>query len=429
MVILDKIQNRFRGSQLLMGTAWTVLGSGLSRIALIVGSILSANILGVEQYGQFGITRSTVNVILTIAGLNIGTVLTKYISEYRDKDPAKCAKMVTQNYLFVFSLTAVLASIVYLFADGISISLLKSPHLANEIKLSVFILFFGIIFPLNESIYRGFEWFKQLGFIQILGSISFIVLVPLGSYLYQVYGAICGYLAYTIVMTVLTTFNLRNLLTLHNFSLLDLRFNRLDFSELKRLTIPVLLASLVEAPFFWLAQIILIKSAGMAENGIVSAILQIRTLILIVPGYVSLVTLPLLSNALSSANTEKYKSYLNKSLWVNFVISIICLLPLLIFPNFFIRLFGEGFQATYMTSFLAYISVPFLVLSGVFNQSLIAKGKGWVNLYISLAWNLIFLTAVYYFVTYSNMGSLGYMIGLLIGIVMQALLRFIYNKI
>ncbi|MFT5753331.1 MAG: O-antigen/teichoic acid export membrane protein [Flavobacterium sp.] len=425
--ILDLIE-KTKNSRLLLGSFWTIVGSGLSRVSLIIGSIISANILGVEKYGEFGITRSTINLVLTIAGLNVGVVLTKYISEFRDKDKIKCAVLVTQNYIFVFMLTIFFSLVVYFSAPYLSSSILEAPQLVEEIKLSVFILFFGITFPLNESVYRGFEWFKQLGFIQILGSLTFIVFVPLGAHYYGVYGALLGYLIYTITMTLLTSFQLYNLLSKSNYSIFSVDKSIFKFKELIKFTLPVLLSSIVEAPFFWFSQVLLIKYAGMIENGKVGAILQMRNLILIVPGYVSLVSLPLLSNALSSSNKEEFKNFFQKSVKINFAIATICVLPLILFSSQVMLLFGKDFQVDFWVSFFAYISVPFLVIASVINQSLIAKGKGWINFYISLIWNLLFLACIYYTIAIMKLGSLGYMVSLFIAIIILISLKYYFNS-
>jgi O-antigen/teichoic acid export membrane protein len=424
---LKLVLDHKKKSKLLMGSFWTIIGSGFSRFSLIIGSIICANILGVEKYGEFGITRSTINLILTIAGLNIGSVLTKYISEFRDKDKDKCAILVTQNYFFVYFLTIILSIGIYSFASYIGSSILKAPQLVDDIKLSVFVLFFGITFPLNEAVYRGFEWFKKLGFIQVIGSLSFLIFVPLGSYYYSVYGAIFGYLIYTIVMTLLTSFQLISLIKKSSYSIFSLDKRVFSFKELYKFTIPVFLSSIIEAPFFWFSQVILVNHAGMVENGKVGAILQLRNLILIIPGYVSLVSLPLLSNAISTKNKDAFKTFFDKSIKLNFFISIICVLPMILFSSQIMLLFGKGFEVEFLVSFFAYVSVPFIVVAGVVNQSLIAKGEGWLNFYISIVWNIIFISLIYISIVRYDLGSLGYMISLFFAVIILTFLKYFYN--
>lgn len=426
---LEKLNNKINTSRLLSGVFWTLLGNGFSRLFMMIGTILCANILGVEKYGEFGITRSTINLILTIAGLNIGTVLTKYISEFREKDKQKCAQLVTQNYVFVLAITLLLSVIVYFIAPLLSDAVLKAPQIKEEIQLSVAVLFFGVLFPLNEAVFRGFEWFKSLGVVQAIGSISFLIFVPLLSITYGVYGAIIGYLIFTVVMTLITTFYLYFKLKKENIKLFVFDSTLFHFSQLSKMSVPVLLASIIEAPFFWYSQVLLVTFAGMIENGKIGALMQIRSLILIVPGYISLVTLPLLSHSLSNKeDNNQYKNYLKRSMQLNFTIALICILPLLFFSNEIMKLFGKDFQVDFWTSFFTYISIPFFVIASVVDQSLLAKGKAWANFYISIIWNCIFITLIYVNLAYFKLGGLGYMFSMFIAILVLTGLKYYFNS-
>lgn len=425
----EKLKNKINTSRLLSGVFWTLLGNGFSRLFMMIGTIWCANILGVEKYGEFGITRSTINLILTIAGLNIGAVLTKYISEFREKDKNKCAQLVTQNYVFVLLITLILAIVVYFAAPILSTTILKSPQLNEEIQLSVAVLFFGVIFPLNEAVFRGFEWFKALGVLQAIGSVSFLIFVPLLSINYGVYGAIIGYLIFTVFMTFITTFYLYIKLKKENVKLFVFDSTIFHFSQLSKMSVPVLLAAIIEAPFFWYSQVLLVTFAGMVENGKIGALMQIRSLILIIPGYISLVTLPLLSNSLSkNDDNNQYKSYLKRSIQLNFTIALICIIPMLLFSNDIMRLFGKDFQVDFWTSFFAYISIPFFVIASVVDQSLIAKGKAWTNFYISIFWNCIFIALIYVNLSYYKLGGLGYMFSMFIAILVLTGLKYYLNS-
>ena len=346
-----KFLNLIRKSRFGSGIFWTTIGTGFSRLLIIIGSIISANILGAEKYGEVGIIRSTINVILVVAGMNIGVVLTKYISEFREKNKEKCAELVTQNYLFVYLLTFVFSFILYFLAGFISNSILEYPQLENELKLSAFILFFGITHPLNEAVFRGFEWFKELGIIQAIGSVSFLILVPIGSYYNGVFGTIMGYAIYLVIMALLTSLLLKKLFNKNNISIFNFDIKSFNFDNIKQLTLPIFLTSLVEAPFYWAAQALVIRSSGIIEIGYINAIFQIRNLALILPSYVSLVSLPLLSNSISKFNNAEYKYFFKKSLRINFIFSIICLIPLLIYSKEILLLFGSDFNASIWASF------------------------------------------------------------------------------
>lgn len=419
-------------SDLLSGSMWTILGSGVSRFLLVIGTILLANVLGVEDYGKFNIVRSTLNSVLIVAGLNLGTVITKYTSEHytQDKSEENLASPVAQNYFFISVLTLLLSITLFGSARLLAQNVLEVDDLTDEIRLSACVLIFGILFPLNEAVYRGLQQFKRLGIFQVIGAVVFTIVVPFLGYYHGVYGAIAGLSIYMILMTIITMIDLKVLTRHLNISLFVLDRSLFSLKGLGVLTIPVLIGSFIDAPFFWAAQVMLIKFDGIEANGIASAILQLRNLVLIIPGYVGLVVLPLFSKSLSSKDNQGYATNLKNSIRLNLIFSIIMIIPLLCFPNLILGLFGDDFasNSTYMSSFLAYISIPLLVISNVYNQAFIAKNLGWLGLYVTLIWNTLLLICIYLFVYEMQMSVTGYMLSLLISIVAQLILRIYFEK-
>lgn len=415
-------------SELLNDTMWTIIGSGLSRVLILLGTLFSSNILGVVKFGEFSITRSTINVILVIAGLNLGVVLTKDIAKYKDSDNFKCSRLITLNYFTIVGLTLILALILFFSSNFLASNFFNDLEYSIQFKLSSVIILFSIIFSLNESIYRGLGFYKKLGKLQIISSLTFLIFVPLGSYKYDVTGAIVGYLIYSVLMAIITVYDLNKFSKKNNFHFFNFSKLRNEFKELKEITLPIFVSSIIEAPVFWLAQVILIKYSGMAANGVASALLQTRNLILIIPGYVSLVVLPLLSKNLK--NKKEYNENFKLALKINVIISLICILPLIIYPTFFLKIYGKGFvdNFNYVDSFLAYISIPVVVISNVYQQSFVANNKGWQSLMISIIWNAALLSSTFVFCKNFDLGVTGYMLSLLLTISIQLILRFIYER-
>ncbi|MBS4040771.1 MAG: oligosaccharide flippase family protein [Flavobacteriales bacterium] len=419
---------KIKSTEIFNGITWTIIGSGTSRILILLGTLISSNILGVEKFGEFSMTRSTINVILVIAGLNLGVVLTKDIAKYKDSDTLKCSRLITLNYFAILTITLILSLFLFISSSYISANFFNNLEFSIQFKLSSAIILFSIIFSLNESIYRGLGLYKKLGKLQIISSFAFLIFVPLGSFIYNVNGAILGYLIYSVLMVLITVYDLTVFSKKSNFIFFNFNNLRSELKEIKEVTLPIFFSSILEAPVFWLAQVILIKYSGMASNGVASALLQTRNLILIVPGYVSLVALPILSKNLK--NKKEYNQNFKLALKINVLISVICILPLLVFPTFFLKIYGEGFDENYkyLDSFLAYISIPVVVISNVYQQSIVANNKGWNSLIISIIWNAVLLITTYIFCKNLGLGVTGYMLSLLLTIILQLILRWVYER-
>ena len=428
MEYLNKFNfEKLKKSKFLNDTFWTILGSGFSRFIMIGGTMLTANILGLEKFGEFGLTRSTINMILTLGGLNIGTVITKYVAEHIDFNKKKLSIKLTQNYFFVLILISLLSILVYFNSSIISNNLLKSPRLDSEIKLSVFVVFFGILTPLNEAVFRGLKIFKKLGRLQIIGGIFFAVLIPLGAYLNSVYGAITGYLLYTIIILIYSSHTLFIYFKKNQIVFFTFEKNIFKFKDFNTLTLPVFLTSFIDAPFFWYTQVLLITYSSFAENGVATALLQIRNAILIIPGYITMVALPYFTKINKQKNNNLFNKFYLKSIKFNLTIALVTVLPFLFFSKEIMNLFGNDFVVDFEVYLIAFLSIPLLIISSLANQSLISKNVGWLNFYISLIWNLTFLCFTFYFLKYLKLGVFGYFMAMFIGVFVFTSLKVYFN--
>lgn len=426
---INKIKAKaYLQNDLIKGSLLTIVGNGASRALLLVGTLLASNMLGVEKFGQLSITRSTINVILVVAGLNLGNIITKSIAKYKTIDNEKLARQVTVNYGFIFILSCFFSILTFIFSDQLSFYVVNAYYLANDFKLSSLIIIFSIVYSLNEAIFRGFEKYKQLGYYQIISSVLFAIAMPLGAHFFSVTGALFGILTYAFLYACLSLFFISKISSGEGINLLSFKNLSSEYDELKNMTIPIFISSIIEAPVFWFTQLILIKNAGVASNGILNALLQTRNLILIIPGYVGLVILPILSKNID--NQSLYKQKFKLALKINILISVVCILPLIIFPKIFLSIYGKGFLGSYnyFDSLLCYASIPIIIVANLYQQQFIVKDKGWLSFTISVVWGSFFLVSTYILCSILKMSVFGYMVALFLTFVLQLILKYIYGK-
>lgn len=429
MGYLNKIKLRgYLNNDLIQGSLITIVGNGISRALLLIGTLFASNILGVEKFGQLSITRSTINVILVVAGLNLGSIITKSIAKYKNIDDDKLARQVTVNYGFIFVLSTLLSALTFIFSDQLSFYIGGTTRLSNDFKLSSIIIIFSIIYSLNESIFRGFEKYKQLGIYQIITSGLFCVSIGLGAHFNGVTGALYGILIYSFSYASLSLFFIYQFSSGMKVGLITFKNLKMEYEEIKNMTLPIFISSIIEAPVFWLTQLILIKNAGISANGILNALLQTRNLVLIIPGYISLVVLPILSR--NHNNKEVYKKKFKQALKINILISIICIVPLISFPKIFLGIYGKGFLGSFnfFDSLLCYTTIPIIIVGNLYQQQFIVKDKGWLSCRVSVIWSSFFLLSTYVFCHVLSLAVLGYMISLFLTFLLQLILKYFYAK-
>ena len=72
--------------KIIEGTFLLTIGTILSRVLLAIAYIILARILTTNEYGQYGMLKSTIDNFLIFASMGIGLTTTKYISEFKNTD-------------------------------------------------------------------------------------------------------------------------------------------------------------------------------------------------------------------------------------------------------------------------------------------------------------------------------------------------------
>jgi len=80
-------------------THWAVIAQG----ANLAASVITARLLGREQFGEYGIVQSTVGMLGVFAGLGLGVTATRYVAEFRTSDPARAGRIVALGVLLLLS--------------------------------------------------------------------------------------------------------------------------------------------------------------------------------------------------------------------------------------------------------------------------------------------------------------------------------------
>lgn len=88
-LLIKKITNNKIGKRIASGAFWSLTGSVFAKFLVLVSGIICAHILSKEEYGQFGIVRSTINLFVTVGSAGMGVTAAKYISEFIASDRKK----------------------------------------------------------------------------------------------------------------------------------------------------------------------------------------------------------------------------------------------------------------------------------------------------------------------------------------------------
>ena len=386
------------------GAFWTLLGSTLSQGAGVLGSILSARILGKVGFGELGIIRSTVLMFGVLAGTGLGMASTKYVAEFRLNDPAKAGRMIglllNAGVILGGSVTLVCLFLSAPLAD----SVMHAPHLAGALQIGCLLLLLTTLNGVQLGVVCGFEAFRTQSRVIVLDGMFNLLLVPAGAFVYGVAGAVGGsvlaaLLGFMVKQQAMNKECRRSAIHVVH------RHVSAEFPALWRFVLPAILLGVSIQPFEWLARIMLVQQPnGYAELGIFTAVVAWAQLILFLPGQVSGPIMPIMANLLADGQVARLKKVILSSQGLISVVTVMTAVPLAIFAPYILRAYGPDFitgSLTLWTMIGAYIiCVPALITRSFFA----AADRMWWQTIHTFIWGMILLAGCKFLIHYGGLG-------------------------
>ena len=389
---IEKIRLRINNSKLIKGFVATILGSGASKVILVLATFLCSNLLGKMEFGELSFVRNTLNMILCICALNFSALCTKFTTEAK----TSLVSLHRLFLLFVFSLLVCLVIGVFIIVapEEFLLTLLSTETVVSFFKIVGALLPLFMLQPLVEGVLRGLKKFKLIGILQTVSSVFYLVVVFIGIELGGLNGALIGVIIYYALYSVVSILVLqyKHHLTSH-FTKLKGVWN--EKNAIYQMILPLFLMSFIDAPVMWAAQVILSKSGSMESVGSMTAMMQIRNLAMLIPSYFSNTYIAFAGELNSQKRyTDYYRQY-HKIVRIYLLIGLGLFVLFSIFSQPILFLYGRDFVGDWPAMILSNIGIPLTMLIGLFRIDLLLKDHQRHLLYISIAWNAIWLISLY----------------------------------
>lgn len=385
-----------------------------------------ARYMGKEEYGQFGIIKSTILMFAMFAGLELGMTATKYISQYRNSDKPLIERIIGISNFFAITISLLISIGVFFFSKKIA-DQIAAPQLYKEIQISSFILFFSSINGVQNGILNGLEKFKIVSINNaIAGVISSLALIISMLY-FSLDGIIIAFGSNFVLLFIFNYVSLKK--NFYNEYKITL-FDKNNFKELKVLwhfSLPAILAGLMVSPVIWYCNYTLVnQKSGYQEMAVFDIANQWRNTILFIPAALSQIALPLLASNLK--NKEEYKVIFKKNLKLNLYIAIFFVISFVILAPVIISFYGPKYSNALAPMIVMFITTGFIAVNNVIGQAIASQGKMWLGFFVNCLWAISLIISNYILVVYFKLGALGISIAYLISYSFHSLLQFIYIK-
>lgn len=431
-MLFAKIKNLFSDnlySKIFTNSFWILSGNVVSKLVLLVATILMTKYLNKEEYGQFGIIKSTILMFVMFASMELGITATKYVSQYKSSDKLRVENIVGLSNLFSVVISFILAIVVYCFSSSIA-NQINAPSLVQEIKISSIILFFASLNGVQAGVLAGLERFKELSInTTVAGVISSICLI-IASKFYSLIEVVIAFGLNYVLLFIFNFLTLRKFFY-NSYSVKLLSLN--NFRELEviwRFSFPAILAGLMVSPVIWFCNYLLVNQVnGYHEMANFDLASQWRNTILFIPSALSQIVLPLLSSSIQ--DEKSYKKIFNINLKINFYLGFGLALLFTILSPLIMKLYGENYQNALLPMVIMFITTAIITVNNVIGQAIASQDKMWLGFLVNLIWALTLISFTYLTINIYNMGALGLSISFLISYIIHTFIQFmiVRNKL
>lgn len=414
------------GSRIASGAFWSFTGTAVAKFLVLVSSIICAHILTKQEYGEFGMVRSTISMFVVFGTAGLGLTATKFISEYREKHKEKIASIYLLTNGFAIVTGLLVTSIVVAIAPYLAENTLHAPHLESSIRVGGILLFITIINGAQGGTLSGVEDFRSIAINNLIGSIAESTFMLLGAYYWGVLGAVLGYGVGFIALYVANFISIRK-----NFKRLGVAvsltaFDKKDLHLLYKFSLPAALCSIVVSPTIWVVKTFLANESGFGEVAIFEAADQWKIMILFIPTAVSQVVLPILSSIIG-VDKSKFWKVLNLNLYLNAGIALLMAVVISCLSPFIMQLYGKAYVSDYWVLIILAASTIFSSMANVIGLAISSRSKMWTGFLFNCLWALMVIGFAKLFIN-ADMGARGLALSFTVAYAIHAALQMIYLK-
>ena len=399
---LKNINSRLRNSKLFQSFLITAVGSGLSKVILILGTFYCTNTLTKLEFGEYSFIRNTLTMVLTICASNFSSLCTKFAAEA----PNSIASQKRLLLLFLFSLFVciIFGFTLEILPAPILLQLLGTQESINYFRIAGMLMPLFMLQPLLEGILRGRMHFKIVSWLQVLSSLMYVITLIAGIQISGVDGAVWGlYLYYTLYAVVsLTAIFCQE----HPIQVLrSLSGFWEEYRSIFKMVLPVFILSFVEAPIFWYLQVLLTRYSSAEAVGSMTVMKQVRNLALLVPNYFFTTYIAFAGKMNAEHQYKDYFAQFDRLIkwFLSLGIGMATLISLLCQPILY--LFGREYIQDWPVLIICSLGIPISLMMSLIKQSLILQEHQQELMGISIVWNILWIVFFYILVQW-GLGSL-----------------------
>lgn len=374
---IESLRSRFQ-----RGVLWSMAAAVATSGFNFIFNIVIARLLGRDIFGQFGMVQTTIATVAGIAQLATGYTATKYVAEFRSKDPDRAGRVIALCAAVSLATSCVAAIGLYAGAPWLAAISLKAPALTPALRLAAILVFFTVLIGYQLGTLAGLESYRVIAILALVTGVANLIAAGAGAHYWGLAGAIGGLGLGSAVQWLAFRFA-----THAECAKAGIRIPLQAFWSERAMflsfALPAALSGFSSMPALWLSNAFLARQpGGFAQMGLYTAALNLRTLVFFLPTLVNRVSMSLLNNQKGMGDWRGYRRVFTANVLVTAASVVLGGAMVAIVGVRVLLIFGKDFTAGYPVLLLVLLSALPEALAMAIVQVVHSQARLWLSFFV-----------------------------------------------
>lgn len=394
-------------SDLFSQSLYILLSLCVSNIIAFCISIIIARSLGPHDFGIYSLVISTQTIIFTIASLNLGNAISKFIAELPEEQSIQQRWIARIGIEISIVNSCVVSFLYFLLSDFIGINIFQEMKIVSLIPFSALVIISSSIQTIIFGIAQGLKNMRIIMTMQISIQAIILLLLPI---LIPIIDSRAPFVAIFIAQLMVSFFVLRRL-SKNGYSL-SIKIPSTHRASLIKMilnySVPGMFSALLVNPIYWIGNTQLVLIKGFQEMALFSiAFMFYAVLLSILPNSIILPFFPRISQF-----SRISISYIRDITETIIEKASLIFLPIFLFLAIFSMpilniLYGSVYLDAAEISFVMISTGYFCSIAAIIGSMLMGIGKMRMVLMLNIIWAISFLSVVFILVPLFGVIGLG----------------------
>lgn len=377
--------------RLASGAMWSGMASLVSMASTFGVSLISARLLGSEQFGALGLLLATAATYAVFSGAWLGVIATKLVSETHARDAKKIGAVIRQLLITTMFLGSVLGAVFLACSAWVATLWSSTLDLENGLRWVALLQLLNAVESVQQGAFTGLQAYRVIMRISVFRALAALPLTFAGIQLGGLEGALLAALMTSMTAIIIGLHALIPAVRAVGPQDIVKQF-QVPWSILTRhreLVIPSFLGALMGAPVLWLlTSHLAAQPSGVIQVGVFTAANQWRNALLFIPRKFSTAALPLM--AYTDQSVQRLFS-MTQSLSILACVPLVCALSFM--SADLASLYGADFQP-YGSAFIGVMLVAGIHSIGAgAGAAIMSRGRLWLGLLTNVIQTAVLLLA------------------------------------